>query len=34
MRTYYEYWEGRLYRAVVSMVLKNLDQYIAMLQDR
>ena len=34
MRSYYAYWENQLYGAVVTMVLRNLDVYIALLDQR
>ena len=32
MSHYYSYWENQLYCAVVSMVLRNIDQYTTMLK--
>ncbi len=34
MRAYYAYWEHQLYCAVVSMVVRNLDVYIALVDQR
>jgi hypothetical protein len=34
MRAYYVHWEGQLYCAVVAMVLRNLDVYMELLDQR